>query len=113
MLKVLSPDVTHKTDAGGVQVDLRSEQEVSEAYSAIFSQVEERHPSAAIEGILVESFQKTGQETIIGMSTDVRCGPILMFGLGGIYVEALKDVSFRVYPVTNQIINLVLVLEEG
>jgi acetyl coenzyme A synthetase (ADP forming)-like protein len=100
VLKVLSPDVAHKTDAGGVQVDLRSVSEVSEAYSAILSQVEERHPSAAIEGILVESFQKTGQETIIGMSTDVRFGPILMFGLGGIYVEALNDVSFRVYPVT-------------
>ncbi len=100
VLKVLSPDVAHKTDAGGVQVDLRSEQEVSEAYSAILSQVEERHPSAAIEGILVESFQKTGQETIIGISTDVQFGPILMFGLGGIYVEALNDVSFRVYPVT-------------
>jgi acyl-CoA synthetase (NDP forming) len=100
VLKVLSPDVVHKTDAGGVQVDLRSEEEVSEAYKDILRSVTEHHENAAIDGILVESYQKEGMEVIIGVSTDPVFGPILMFGLGGIYVEALKDVAFRVHPVT-------------
>jgi acetyl coenzyme A synthetase (ADP forming)-like protein len=100
VLKVLSPDVVHKTDAGGVQVDLRSASEVAEAYRAIHSSVGEWHDGARIEGILVESYQKEGLEVIVGMSTDPRFGPILMFGLGGIYVEALKDVAFRVQPLT-------------
>ncbi len=100
VLKVLSPDVVHKTDAGGVQVDLRSASEVAEAYRAIHSSVEERYEGTRIEGILVESYQKEGQEVIVGMSTDPRFGPVLMFGLGGIYVEALKDVAFRVQPIT-------------
>jgi len=100
VLKVLSPDVVHKTDAGGVQVDLRSASEVAKAYRAIHSSVGERYEGARIEGILVESYQKEGQEVIVGMSTDPRFGPVLMFGLGGIYVEALKDVAFRVHPIT-------------
>ena len=100
VLKVLSPDVLHKTDVGGVQVDLRSTTEVGEAYRAIRSSVSEEHPGAQISGVLVESYQKEGREVIIGMSTDPQFGPILMFGLGGIYVEALKDVAFRVHPVT-------------
>ena len=100
VLKVLSPDVVHKTDAGGVRVDLRSASEVVEAYREIHRSVGGRHDGARIEGILVEVFQREGQEVIVGMSTDPRFGPVLMFGLGGIYVEALKDVTFRVHPIT-------------
>lgn len=100
VLKVLSPDVVHKTDAGGVRVDLRSASEVAEAYREIHRSVRERHEGARIQGVLVEGYEKEGQEVIIGMSTDARFGPILMFGLGGIYVEALKDVAFRVHPIT-------------
>jgi acetyltransferase len=100
VLKVLSPDVVHKTDAGGVQVDLRSASEVAEAYGEIHRSVGEWHEGARIQGVLVESYQKEGREVIIGMSTDPRFGSVLMFGLGGIYVEALKDVAFRVHPVT-------------
>jgi acetyltransferase len=99
VLKVLSADVVHMTDAGGVQVDLRSQQEVAEGYQAITASVSSKHPGARITGVLVESYEKEGQEVIIGMSTDPQFGPILMFGLGGIYVEALKDVAFRVHPV--------------
>jgi acetyltransferase len=62
--------------------------------------VAKSHPDAAVEGVLVESFLKEGREVIMGMSQDPRFGPVLMFGLGGIYVEALRDVSFRVHPVT-------------
>ncbi len=100
VLKILSPDVLHKTDAGGVSVDVRSAEEVGKAYRSMLHMVRERHPDARLEGVLVERHMKGGREVIMGMSTDPRFGPILMFGLGGIYVEALKDVSFRVHPVT-------------
>jgi acetyl coenzyme A synthetase (ADP forming)-like protein len=100
VLKVLSPDVVHKTDVGGVKVDLRSPEEVMNAFGEILQSVGESHPDAEVEGVLVESYLKEGQEVIMGMSMDPRFGPVLMFGLGGIYVEALRDVSFRVHPVT-------------
>ncbi len=100
VLKVLSPDVVHKTDAGGVHIDLRSEEEVAEAYRSILESVLKHDETAQICGVIVESFEKDGREVIIGMSTDSQYGPILMFGLGGIYVEALRDVAFRVHPVT-------------
>lgn len=100
VLKVISPDVIHKSDAGGVRVDLRSEEEVREAYRTIHRSIGEKHRGARIHGVLVERFQREGREVIIGMSSDPRFGPILMFGLGGLYVEALKDVEFRVHPVT-------------
>ncbi|MGD2122430.1 MAG: acetate--CoA ligase family protein [Gemmatimonadota bacterium] len=101
VLKVLSPDVVHKTDVGGVRVDLRSEDEVAQAYRDILESVLRVHEGAEIGGIIVESFEQEGQEVIIGMSTDPQYGPILMFGLGGVYVEALRDVVFRVHPVTH------------
>jgi acetyltransferase len=100
VLKIISPDVIHKTDTGGVRVDLRSPEEVAEAYRSIVSSVRKGHPEARMEGVLVESHMKGGREVIMGMSTDPRFGPVLMFGLGGVYVEAMKDVSFRVQPVT-------------
>ncbi|MBT8398517.1 MAG: CoA-binding protein [Gemmatimonadetes bacterium] len=100
VLKVLSPDVVHKTDAGGVQVDLRSAEEVAKAYRSIMESVQKYHQAAQISGVIVETYEKKGREVIIGMSSDSRYGPILMFGLGGIYVEALRDVAFRVHPVT-------------
>jgi acetyltransferase len=100
VLKVISPDVVHKSDTGGVRVDLRSPEEVAEAYRSIVRSVREAHPDVRMEGVLVESYLKGGREVIVGMSTDPRFGPVLMFGLGGVYVEALKDVAFRVQPVT-------------
>jgi acyl-CoA synthetase (NDP forming) len=100
VLKVVSADVVHKTDAGGVKVDLRTAQEVGEAYREVLRSVKDYQPDARIDGVLVESFVKGGREVIVGVSTDPKFGPVLMFGLGGIYVEALKDVSFRVHPVT-------------
>jgi acetyltransferase len=100
VLKVLSPDVVHKTDCGGVKVDLGSGEEVRDAYGSIIRSVRAAHPEARIEGVLVESFLTGGREVIVGMSVEPRFGPVLMFGLGGIYVEVLKDVSFRVHPVT-------------
>jgi len=100
VLKVLSRDVIHKSDIGGVRVNLRSHQEVAEAYQSILRSVREAQPTARMEGVLVEGYLQGGREVIVGMSTDPSFGPVLMFGLGGMYVEALKDVSFRVQPVT-------------
>jgi acetyl coenzyme A synthetase (ADP forming)-like protein len=100
VLKILSPDVIHKTDSGGVRVDIRSPEEVGEAYQSILQAGRTAQPEARMEGVLVESFLQGGREVIVGMSTDPRFGPVLMFGLGGVYVEALKDVAFGVQPVT-------------
>ena len=100
VLKVLSPDVIHKTDVGAVRVDLRTEEEVRTAHREMLAAVAAHAPGARLEGVLVERFLKGGRETILGMITDPAFGPVLMFGLGGVYVEALGDVVFRVHPVT-------------
>jgi acetate---CoA ligase (ADP-forming) len=101
VLKVDSPDVVHKTDVGGVMLDVRSEDEVRNAFNAMVTRVAEQVPGARIDGVVVERFVTGGRETIIGMSQDPSFGPVIMFGLGGIYVEALKDVAFRVQPVSD------------
>lgn len=100
-LKVVSPDVVHKTDVQGVLLDLRTEQEVERGYGDLVDRVREAAPGAAIEGVSVERFVRGGRETIVGMSADPSFGPVLMFGLGGVYVEALQDVVFRVHPVSD------------
>jgi acetyl coenzyme A synthetase (ADP forming)-like protein len=101
VLKVDSPDIVHKTDVGGVMLDIRSEEEVRTAFNVMITRVRERAPDAHIDGVIVEQFVTGGRETIIGASQDPSFGPVLMFGLGGIYVEALKDVAFRVQPVSD------------
>jgi acyl-CoA synthetase (NDP forming) len=101
VLKVDSPDIVHKTDVGGVMLDIRSEEEVRTAFNVMITRVRERAPDAHIDGVIVEQFVTGGRETIIGASQDPSFGPVLMFGLGGIYVEALKDVVFRVQPVSD------------
>jgi acetyl coenzyme A synthetase (ADP forming)-like protein len=101
VLKIDSPDIVHKTDVGGVMLDIRSEDEVRNAFNVMVTRVREQAPDAQVDGVIVEQFVKGGRETIIGMSQDPSFGPVLMFGLGGIYVEALKDVAFRVQPVSD------------
>jgi len=100
VLKVSSPDITHKSDAGGVKVGLASEKEVAEAYDAIMSSCRGKFPDAAIEGVTVQNMVPPGLEVIVGMATDPQFGPVLMFGLGGVWVEVLKDVSFKIAPLT-------------
>jgi acyl-CoA synthetase (NDP forming) len=102
VLKVVSPQVVHKSDVGGVRIDLRDADQVRNGYRSIMESVLGAHPDADIHGILVTRFLEKGRETILGMSLDPSFGPLLMFGLGGIYVEALKDVSFRVQPVSRE-----------
>jgi acyl-CoA synthetase (NDP forming) len=102
VLKVISPEVIHKSDAGGVKVGLNSGAQVRRAYREIMSSVREKFPQANIEGVSVQKMARPGVEVIIGMSKDAQFGPVLMFGLGGILVEILKDVSFRIVPLTRR-----------
>jgi acyl-CoA synthetase (NDP forming) len=101
-LKIVSPDVLHKTDAGGVKLSLQNEEEVAKAYDEIISSIKEHEPKANIQGVAVQNMARPGTEVIIGMSKDPQFGPVLMFGLGGILVEVLKDVSFRIAPLTKR-----------
>lgn len=102
VLKIVSPDVVHKSDSGGVKLGLASGAQVGRAYSEIMSSVRQRYPQAAIQGVSVQPMASPGTEVIIGMSKDPQFGPVLMFGLGGVLVEVLKDVSFRIVPVTKR-----------
>lgn len=100
VLKIVSPDVIHKSDVGGVAVDLKDTREVKEAYKRIQRNVKERLPKAKIVGMLVQEMAPASTEVIVGATKDPQFGPALMFGLGGIFVEVLKDVTFRIAPIT-------------
>ncbi len=102
VLKIVSPDVLHKSDAGGVKLNLNSEAEVGTAYDAIMTSIKAKVPNAKIVGVAVQKMAPAGTEVIIGMSKDPQFGPVLMFGLGGIFVEIMKDVSFRIVPLTKR-----------
>jgi len=98
VLKISSVDITHKSDAGGVKVNLPDKAAVEKAYDQIMASCTAKHPDADIEGVAVQGMAKAGTEVIIGMTKDPSFGPVLMFGLGGIFVEVLKDVAFRIVP---------------
>lgn len=100
VLKIVSPQVLHKSDAGGVILDVRDEKGVREGYNKIIKNVKEKVPSAQITGILVQEMAPKSTEIIIGSTRDSTFGQTIMFGLGGIFVEILKDVSFRLVPIT-------------
>ena len=102
VLKIVSPDVIHKSDSGGVKLGMSSAAQVGKAYSEILAAVKKHHPKAKIGGVSVQKMARPGVEVIIGMTKDAQFGPVLMFGLGGILVEVLKDVSFRIVPLTKR-----------
>ncbi len=99
-LKIVSPQITHKSDVGGVKLNLRNAREVSAAFNAIVKAARSADPDATIEGVSVQPMAEPGVEVIAGMTMDAQFGPVLMFGLGGVLVEVLKDVAFRVVPLT-------------
>lgn len=101
VLKVVSPDIVHKSDVGGVIVGLNNSSEVREAFNKIFKNVGERAPNAKVYGILVQEMVPSGLEVIVGSTKDPTFGPLILFGLGGIFVEVLRDVSFRIVPLTH------------
>jgi acyl-CoA synthetase (NDP forming) len=98
VLKVISPDVLHKSDAGGLKVGIQNERELREAYVQILDNVQKKHPQARIEGVLVQEYITEGTELILGLASDPAFGQAIMFGLGGIFVEILHDVNFAVVP---------------
>ena len=102
VLKIHSPDVVHKSDSGGVKLGLANATQVGKAYSEIISSVKQAYPEAQIQGVSVQPMASPGVEVIVGMSKDPQFGPVIMFGLGGILVEVLKDVSFRIVPLTER-----------
>ena len=97
-LKIASPDVVHKSDAGGVKLGIKTANQAGKAYDEIMAAIKREYPQAVIPGVSVQKMARPGVEVIIGMSKDAQFGPVLMFGLGGILVEVLKDVSFRIVP---------------
>jgi len=100
VLKIVSPDILHKFDVGGVMLNLRGAVEVKDAYNRVLENVKRHTPDAKIVGVLVQEMAPTATEVIVGSTKDPQFGPALMFGLGGIFVEILKDVTFRIAPIT-------------
>jgi len=102
VLKIASPDIAHKGDDGGVVLGLKTPNQVGKAFDKILAAVRQKYPQAVIQGVSVQKMARPGVEVIVGMSKDNQFGPVLMFGLGGIWVEVLKDISFRVSPLTRK-----------
>lgn len=102
VLKVVSPDIAHKSDVGGVALNLADAAAAGDAYDRIMNSVKAAQPNANVLGVAVQTMAQPGTEVIVGMTKDPQFGPVLMFGLGGILVEVLKDVSFRIVPVTER-----------
>jgi acyl-CoA synthetase (NDP forming) len=100
VLKIVSSDIIHKSDVGGVFINIKSTKEVKDAYVKIMENVRKNAPKARIEGMLIQEMAPPGTEVIVGSTKDPQFGPAIMFGLGGIFVEVLKDVTFRIAPIT-------------
>jgi acetyltransferase len=99
VLKIVSPDIIHKVDVGGVRLNIETEADVRKAHSELIEQVKSARDNVAIWGVFVQEMVRGGKETILGMKRDPHFGALLMFGLGGIYVELLRDVTFRIAPI--------------
>ena len=102
VMKIVSPDIIHKSDAGGVKVGIKTDDELRNSFNTITENALKYKSDAKIKGVLVQEMVKSAKETILGASQDPTFGPVIMFGLGGIYVEVLKDVVFRIVPIDEQ-----------
>jgi len=100
VMKVVSPDIVHKSDIGGVRLNITTREGVQDAFDLMTLRIRERAPEARVEGYYVEKMVPRGLEVILGMTRDPQFGPMLMFGLGGIFVEVMKDVAFHLAPIT-------------
>ena len=101
-LKIVSPDIIHKSDIGGVKLNLANAAQVGKAYTEIMAAAKKANKKADIHGVSVQKMARPGVEVIMGMSKDAQFGPVLMFGLGGVFVEVLKDVAFRIVPLVRR-----------
>lgn len=102
VMKIVSPDILHKSDAGGIRLNLTGSAQTSAVFREMMAEIEKKFPEARLEGVLVEKMASKGTEVIVGMRRDANFGPLVMFGLGGIYVELFADVSFRIAPVSEE-----------
>ena len=102
VMKIASPQIVHKSDAGGVKVNLTNDDEVRNGFKTIMENAKKYDSNAVIKGVLIVEMVKGGKEMIIGSKLEPGMGPVVMLGMGGIYVEILKDVTFRLAPLTNQ-----------
>ena len=102
VLKIASPDIIHKFDVGGVILNLKKQAEVKDAYNKILANIKRHKSDAKIVGMVVQEMATPSIEVIVGATKDPQFGPALMFGLGGIFVEVLKDVTFRIAPITEE-----------
>lgn len=102
VLKIVSPDVLHKFDVGGVILNVNSREDARNAYNKIIENVKKHKPDAKINGIIVQEMAPQSTEVIVGAIKDPQFGPTLMFGFGGIFVEVMKDVAFRIAPITEK-----------
>jgi acetyl-CoA synthetase (ADP-forming) len=102
VLKIISPQILHKSDLGGVIIGINDESELISSYRKIIGNVRERMPEADITGVLVQEMVPHDTEVIVGSTYDPTFGPTIMFGVGGIFVEILEDVSFRLIPITEE-----------
>ena len=98
-MKIVSPDIIHKTDAGGVKLNIKDEKKARIAYQEIIFEAKKYNKKAKISGVIISPMVPQGTEIIIGIMKDPHFGPVIMFGLGGIFVEVLKDISFRILPI--------------
>ena len=99
VMKVVSPQISHKSDVGGIRLSIQSGDEVKAVFREMMENIPEKRPDASLEGVQLQQMLSGGKEVIIGMIRDPTFGPMLMFGLGGVYVEILKDVQFAIAPV--------------
>jgi acyl-CoA synthetase (NDP forming) len=99
VLKIVSPQITHKSDVGGVALGIASADEAKAAFERIVASAKQHVKDAKIDGVAVQRMEKQGIEVIVGVTKDPQFGPVLMFGLGGVLVEVLKDVAFRIIPI--------------
>ncbi|MEM2917384.1 MAG: acetate--CoA ligase family protein [Candidatus Bathyarchaeia archaeon] len=102
VLKIVSPDILHKFDVGGVVLNIKTSKDVRKAYIQILDNVKKKAPNAKIVGVLVQEMAPSSTEVIVGATKDPQFGPAVMFGLGGIFVEVLKDVTFRIAPLSEE-----------
>jgi len=100
-LKIISKDISHKSDVGGVQLDIQNKKEALQKYNLIIKNVKKKKPKAVIQGIFVQQFIE-GKQIIVGGKIDQQFGPTILFGLGGIFVELMKDVSLRICPINHE-----------
>ncbi|MBS7526178.1 acetate--CoA ligase family protein [Fusibacter paucivorans] len=100
VIKIFSKQIIHKSDAGGVIVGIQNAEALSESYDCMMQTVAERCPDAIIEGVVIQKMMSKGIEVVVGALKNEQFGPVIMFGMGGIYIEVFKDVAFRLAPIT-------------